>query len=461
MTSKAPEPAKPISMPGGAYAIAALGVRCEALMFSQFTDDGSLFVQRPDDQLQESLKELARALDQAKWSDENAAQVVTQYIAYWRDKHAPIASDMRRWILSHPNNPAAVHDCMNLLPPEEITIVRLLSRAGSQKVVFLASWQLTQRQVVLKRLIGPSDQTDKIIGRESQAHPLSMRHRNVIETHILRNPRGEVFLAEEFLSTMLDDKWRAPGVEEATNLLYDIANALTFLHDSLDLIHGDVKPDNIGIRSNSYVLLDFGICRQRKDFTAEMTATGSLRTRAPELLVEGGYEDPASVDMWALGATLYNAVAGRFPLFDFDEPIPRVSQPDARREAEALLAGRVQDEWDRWVDLTKIDSTPLRDILARLLARDPNERPSARDVVADATTHLSAFLRNVTRDEHFSPLEQLRQLETYLPAMETLNLMPLAARQQLQERLNELQNFPGWKDEHRRTLSSLIESVKA
>ena len=52
----------------------------------------------------------------------------------------------------------------------------------------------------------------------------------------------------------------------------------------LGLVHGDIKPDNIGKKEGRFVLLDFGICRSAEKFTADTTATGSLRTRAPELL---------------------------------------------------------------------------------------------------------------------------------------------------------------------------------
>jgi serine/threonine protein kinase len=196
-------------------------------------------------------------------------------------------------------------------PPPEIDLIKILSRKGSQKLVFLATWRKTLQEVVLKQIIAKGESAERIFSRELQPHPLNMVHPNIIETHFLRNSKGERFLVERRLDTVLDDEWDAQGIYEASNLLFDITKALKFLNDHR-LVHGDVKPDNIGKRVGSYVLLDFGICRDRQDFSGETTPTGSLRTRAPELLLKNEYSEPEKVDVWALGATVYKAVTKRF-----------------------------------------------------------------------------------------------------------------------------------------------------
>ena len=93
-----------------------------------------------------------------------------------------------------------------------------------------------------------------------------MGHPNIIETHCLTNNQGEKFLAEELLPIVLNDDWTSSGVQEAANLLYDISSALNYIHEELKLVHGDIKPDNIGNKDGRYILLDFGICRSIKSF---------------------------------------------------------------------------------------------------------------------------------------------------------------------------------------------------
>lgn len=100
-----------------------------------------------------------------------------------------------------------------------------------------------------------------------------MEHPNITETHLLPNTKGEVYLVEERLPEVLSDA-TSLQLEEASNLLYDIAKALVYLHKTLGLVHGDIKPDNIGKRGGDYVLLDFGICRPADQFTSEVTPTG-------------------------------------------------------------------------------------------------------------------------------------------------------------------------------------------
>src|SRR5262249_17402572 len=145
---------------------------------------------------------------------------------------------------------------------------------------------------------------------------------------------------------VLGDGWRAGGIQEAANLLNDIGHALVYLYGELGLVHGDIKPANIGRKGGSYILLDFGICRRACEFKGDATATGSLRTRAPELFLTDKYPHPDKADVWSLGATVFNAVVGRFPFVDEGESVPRVSKPAEREAFEAVLKKRILEQWD-------------------------------------------------------------------------------------------------------------------
>ena len=153
--------------------------------------------------------------------------------------------------------------------------MRRLPQQGSQKIVFEASWGLYQKTVILKKLLNP----EILLHREMQSFPLSTNeHPNIIKTYTLSN-RSETFLVEDKIRT-LDDTWTSHGTEETALLIHDIAAALCYLDDK-GLVHGDIKPDNIGLDQRRFVLLDFGICRPASEFVGAYAATGSLRTRAP------------------------------------------------------------------------------------------------------------------------------------------------------------------------------------
>jgi serine/threonine protein kinase len=448
-------------LPPAGHAIASIGTESEKIIQNYFSEhsDSSLF--RVDHH--ELLNKLADSFKSGRWGDAEAAKVLTEYLNTIEGGAKVDILSLSRWVLSHSDPPdaRAVLDCMQIVPPQEIDLIRVLSRAGSQKLVFLATWRLTQRQVVLKKLTGPPEVVNKIIARELLTHPLAMRHDNIIETHSIKNEKGEYFLIEKCLPFLLYDKWLSDGVFEAANLFYDMAKALKFLHDK-GYVHGDVKPDNIGKDGEDYILLDFGICRRKEDFIAETTATGSLRTRAPELIELNGYNDqPEKVDVWALGATVYNVITGRFPLFDIGEVIPRVSHPQERAQAEEKLLNRVRTEWDKRVDLSKVPE-PIQKLLIMALEREPKKRSSATDLVKIAEDRLSAFLRKPTSIGKFSPLEELQQLKDYLPRNpEILRLIPITQKDALRKKLEDLKGSQGFDKEQKKQIDDLSKLVYA
>lgn len=409
----------------------------------------------------EGYRMLADALPD--WKDGEAAQVV--HAVRERLQFSPRDRDqsetdldltlLSRWIRAQPDDARSVRDCLNVNAPEEITIIKVLSRAGSQKVVFLANWRIAQREVVLKRFIG-TEAARRLIPRELQPHPLSMSHTNIIETHFVQNTKNERFLVERRLPQVLSDSWSAGGLHEAANLLYDIANALAFL-SGRQLVHGDVKPDNIGYEDGNYILLDFGICRPAEDFAEDSTPTGSLRTRAPELLLGEG-KHSHSADVWALAATVFNAIAGRFPLFDVGEVPPRVWDETKRAEFEGTLAARARNEWGARVNVTLIPE-PLRDVLAKALNRDPGKRSSASDLAKLCEKELAAFLRGGETMAGFSPARELAQLKAHLPPRQTLELMPYSQKLQLKELLKRLGAAKGLSKAEEADVKELITRI--
>ena len=370
---------------------------------------------------------------------------------------------LSRWVLQHPNDSEQVAECFLTIPPQEIEIIKVLSRAGSQKVVFLATWRLTQNEVVLKKVIASTDATERILDRELRSHPLNMVHPNIIETYILRNIANQAFLVERKLPEVLSDGWASNGIHEAANLLFDIGKAVKFLHDK-GLVHGDVKPDNIGKNRDTYVLLDFGICREASAYTADVTPTGSLRTRAPELLLDNSSpRDPMKVDVWALGATVYNSIKKRFPLIAGDQRIPRISTPVERGEFEQMLRLRVTEEWDHWVDFRDIPDS-IGVLLRKMLERDPNKRISAKEVTDEAKVELSAFIRSEgVRGEaatRFSPSEELQQVDQYLHSLVGMpRLLPATRRHQLGDRLAELKKAVGFGPDELARIDELSKTL--
>ena len=145
-----------------------------------------------------------------------------------------------------------------------------------------------------------------------------------------------------------------PG--EVGRIAAGVLSALGAAH-AAGIIHRDVKPANVLLARDGTVLLaDFGIAKNHAD--TKLTATGSfigtLEYLAPERL--DGTPDTPAVDLWSLGATLFEAVEGTSP-FRKDTPTATMAAVSFKPLPEPTHAG----------DLTGL--------IKALLDRDPTTRP--------------------------------------------------------------------------------------
>ncbi len=175
------------------------------------------------------------------------------------------------------------------------------------------------------------------------------------------------YIDGENLADLLKREGRLP-VGHAAFIAREVARGLTALHAE-GIIHRDVKPSNILIgRDGSVRITDFGIARdvyERQRLTAPGDLLGTLGFAAPEQL-EGGSGD-ARADLYSLGATLHCLLSGVRPPADPRMPFPALGDTVPQ---------------------------PLRELIDRLLARDPQGRPADAKLVAAA---LFPFSRRPSR----------------------------------------------------------------
>jgi len=446
----------PSSIPPGAHALAAYGKKTEQIVYEFFIEDNPTSGLFAALDRQKGLQKLSEAFKDG-WSDDKVAETVQMIAQAELEGRSYDIKNLTRWIQSHKNEPFAVKDCMTVLPPEQFNIIKVLSRAGSQKLVFLATWNLTRKQVVLKTLVGTPEENQKVRNREIQSNPLSMKHRNIIETFYFQNNKNEDFFVEEYLPIVLDDTWQSHGIKEAANLLHDVGNALKFLHEELHLVHGDVKPDNIGKKDDDYLLLDFGICRSKNAFENETEPTGSLRTRAPELFIHEKYQFPEKVDVWAIGATVFNAITGRFPLYKKGETPPRISHLKERKEFEDIIKDRVLHEYDQRVTFEEVPDA-LKKILKLCLEFDPEKRYKAVELINAAKTELAAFIRS-DENVRLSPIDIIDQLYNHLPNSDIIKYMPLNKKDQLRKQLDEFNSSKGITVDYNEKIKNILQKI--
>src|SRR3954470_21432491 len=153
--------------------------------------------------------------------------------------------------------------------------------------------------------------------REAQA-VAKLRHENILEIFdYAAKPESEAYIVTEFIDgqTLKQVITERPIAfpEIGAMLILQVGRALAHAHAG-GILHRDVKPENIMVRSDGVVkLMDFGISHmvdlERLTVTGQLL--GSPAYMAPEH-VEGRPLD-FRTDVFALGIVLYQLTVGRLP----------------------------------------------------------------------------------------------------------------------------------------------------
>lgn len=219
-------------------------------------------------------------------------------------------------------------------------------------------------------------------------------------------PDGRPWFALEFVRGAPITRWcdaRTFDLRARVRLFLDVCAAVQYAHAQL-VVHRDLKPANILVDGDGHVrLLDFGLAHLlagEEDAGSTMTLGGSLRVLTPEYAAPeqfAGGDTGVATDVYALGAILYELVAGTFPC-----PVDRGDPAGAERivrevppqsPTQALLRGTSDDAAARLraraASITTFRATVRGDltrILDRALAKEPERRYPTVQAFADDLT---------------------------------------------------------------------------
>jgi non-specific serine/threonine protein kinase len=237
---------------------------------------------------------------------------------------------------------------------------------GGMGVVFLARDSRLQREVAIKLLPPELDGEPQALERFLQeARTLAaLDHPNIAIIHSLEESGGRHFLTMERIAgrslwhRLRDERMSA---DEALAIVRQVARALEAAHLKR-VVHRDLKPSNVMLRQDGTVkVLDFGLAIRVDRATREGEIAGTPGYMSPEQ-VRGEPVDARS-DVWALGAMLYECLAGA-PL------VPGTTQREKLAATLALdVAARLAADGAAGPPAARLER-----VLARCLAVSPSER---------------------------------------------------------------------------------------
>lgn len=255
-----------------------------------------------------------------------------------------------------------------------------------------------QKTLVVKRMLehlADNDEFVRMFQREARLAAL-LTHTNVVQIYELGAIDGVQFISMEYvdgaaLHDLARGAWRnglSLPLELVCCAIADAALGLAAAHELCDesgqrlgIVHRDISPDNLMMnREGVTKILDFGVA---KAADGEKTAAGMVKGKLPYLAPEQvlGRTIDGRTDLYALGVTFYGLVTGKRPF----------SGKGDVDTMERILKGDARPPWELNPALPK----RVNDLILRLLAKEPADRPNDGAVVHDELAEVLSSRRTV------------------------------------------------------------------
>ncbi len=294
-------------------------------------------------------------------------------------------------------------------PPGELPgyeILGVLNRGG-MGIVYKARQRSLNRLVAIKMILsGPHAPPEQLARFRAEAEAVArLRHPNVVQIYEVGEHAGQPYFSMEFVEGGSLEQQLTHAVlpaRQAARLIESLAHAVHAAHQ-FGIIHRDLKPANIlisfsreppasagsalagdvtcGSRRSECIpkITDFGLAK-RLDQPAGTTRAGAVMGTpsymAPEQADGKSEAIGPAVDIYALGAILYEALTGR-PPFQGETTFDTLEQVRLR---EPVPPSRLQPRIPR----------DLETICLKCLEKDPRRRYATAAALADDLRHFLA-----------------------------------------------------------------------
>ena len=266
-------------------------------------------------------------------------------------------------------------------PLGEITAVAAVKEFFAKDLDF----RLPDGSVSARTEAGVAYRYARAFRRESE-NLSKMKHPGIVHVLEAFEANGTFYYAMEYLSGgSLDNKVKGVGMPEAEALpmIARIGEALSYMH-SCKMIHLDLKPKNIMLkRDGSPVIIDFGLSKQFNDIgEPESSSTIGLGTPgyAPieQAFQSSGNAFQPTLDIYALGATLYKMLTGATP--PVSSSILEDGFPESELEAKQVSGQTIEAIREAMLPSRKDRPQSVSEFLD-LLSSEMEEEPEGTEVI--------------------------------------------------------------------------------
>ena len=222
-----------------------------------------------------------------------------------------------------------------------------------------------EKEVYLVKELAYNESTDK----EAKLHS-ELVHKNIVKLHrYFINDNKTLYLILDYcenkdLSTLVKKRKRLTEIE-VQYYIWNLIDALQYLHYEKRIVHCDLKPGNIFLTDKLEVKLgDFGLAKR---ITLDFTPTnngGTAYYMAPESF-DINKKCSFSIDIWAVGIIMYNLLTGKVPFHGKD-----------RKETENKI-NNDNCEFPQDIIISEI----AKDLIIQILNKDPQKRPSLDQIL--------------------------------------------------------------------------------
>ena len=250
--------------------------------------------------------------------------------------------------------------------------------SGGMGIVYRATDEKLHREVAIKVLhphLLQNEDLKERFRREARMHAQLM-HPNVVTLLSLYEDAEHMALIMEMVHGKNLREYLRTAKKHAIIDLVRIAQAILLGLEAahhIGLVHRDLKPANVLLADNGDIkLMDFGLAKPAKgddDLTQSGATVGSFRYMAPEQILNQPID--ARTDLYAFGILLYQMVTGKLP---FD------ASAQGGGEFE-IMEKQVRESPVSPHELNRSLPLEISDLILRLLAKNPNDRPASCTLV--------------------------------------------------------------------------------